>query len=282
MRSGLRPHAFWHFVRAGGRCLGPRPRGRAGTPGHFARKERAPLDAGTAVLRLLLARQAAGTGMDWTRQIDAYCERLDASYWAEPVNAVTNAAFLIAAFVMWRRVRGAGLPLAMALVWVLAAIGVGSYLFHTHAQTWSALAAVVPIILFILIYIYAANRHFWGLSRLWSGLGVAAFFPYAAVTVPLFQMVPGLGSSAGYAPVPVLILAYAWALRRRAPETARGLTLGAGLLILSLGFRTADMALCPAVPVGTHFMWHILNGIMLGWMIEVYRRHMLAGRRGAR
>jgi hypothetical protein len=219
--------------------------------------------------------------MDWTREIDSYCERLDAGYWAEPVNAATNAAFLIAAAVMGWRVRGAGLPLATALVWVLAAIGVGSYLFHTHAQVWSALADVGPILLFILIYIYAANRHFWGLSRLWSALGVAAFFPYAAALVPLFQMVPRLGSSAGYAPVPLLILGYAAALRRRLPEVARGLAIGAGLLIASLAFRTLDGPLCGVVPVGTHFMWHVLNGAMLGWMIEVYRRHMVAsGRRG--
>ena len=60
--------------------------------------------------------------MEWTRQIDGYCERVDPSYWAEPVNAVTNAAFLIAAFVMWRRTRGARLPLANALVIVLVTI----------------------------------------------------------------------------------------------------------------------------------------------------------------
>lgn len=220
--------------------------------------------------------------MDWTRQIDSYCERLDASYWAEPVNAVTNAAFLAAALVMWLRVRGQGLPLAMALVWVLAAIGVGSYLFHTHAQAWSALADVVPILLFILLYIYVANRHFWGLSPLVSGLGVVAFFPYAAATVPLFGMIPGLGSSAGYAPVALLIATYAVALRRRAPATARGLGIGATILVASLTARTLDMPLCEAVPFGTHFLWHILNGIMLGWMIEVYRRHMLAGRGAGR
>jgi hypothetical protein len=28
--------------------------------------------------------------------------------------------------------------------------------------------------------------------------------------------------------------------------------------------------------LGTHFLWHILNALMLGWMIEVYRRHRLA------
>ena len=38
--------------------------------------------------------------------IDAYCERTSAVYWAEPVNAVTNAAFLIAAVIMWRRTEG--------------------------------------------------------------------------------------------------------------------------------------------------------------------------------
>jgi aspartyl-tRNA(Asn)/glutamyl-tRNA(Gln) amidotransferase subunit C len=67
--------------------------------------------------------------MDWTRAIDGYCERTDPGYWSEPINAITNFAFLIAAVVMWRRVRGQGMPLAMALVVILAAIGVGSYLY---------------------------------------------------------------------------------------------------------------------------------------------------------
>ena len=39
-------------------------------------------------------------------RIDAYCERLGPAFWAEPVNALTNAAFPIAAWVAWRRWRG--------------------------------------------------------------------------------------------------------------------------------------------------------------------------------
>ena len=214
--------------------------------------------------------------MDWTRPVDAYCERLDPGYWAEPVNALTNAAFVVAALVAWRRARG--LPLARALAVVLGLIGVGSYLFHTHATAWAGVADVLPILGFILLYVYAANRHFWGLGS-WSALGLTALFlPYAAATAPLFAMIPGLGSSAGYAPVPLLIAIYALLLRRRAPATARGLAIGAGLLVASLTFRTLDMPLCGALPLGTHFLWHILNAVMLGWMIEVYRRHRLAAR----
>ncbi|MBT8458015.1 MAG: ceramidase [Alphaproteobacteria bacterium] len=210
--------------------------------------------------------------MEWTQYIDGYCERVDPSYWSEPVNAVTNATFLIAAFVMWRRSGGQGL--AGVLCVILAAIGIGSYLFHTHAQAWAALMDVVPIAVFILVYIFAANRGFWGLG-LWPALGATALFiPYAAVTGPIFAALPFFEISSFYWPVPLLIALYAVALRNRVPDVARGLAIGAGILVVSLAFRSTDELVCDAVPVGTHFMWHILNGIMLGWMIEVYLRHV--------
>ena len=200
--------------------------------------------------------------MDWTQAIDAYCERMGPGFWAEPVNAATNLAFLVAAAVMWRRVTGLGRLLCA----ILALIGIGSFLFHTFAQPWAALADVVPILVWVLVYVFAANRDYWGLSPL-PALGLTALFlPYAAATGWLFAQVPGLGGSASYAPVPLLILIYAALLRRRAPRTARGLAIGAGILILSLTFRTLDEPLCGAIPGGTHFLWHILNAIMLGTM----------------
>ncbi len=133
---------------------------------------------------------------------------------------------------------------------------------------------MAPILGFILLYVFAASRDMLGLKGWQAGVAMVAFLPYAAATVPLWSMVPGLGSSAGYMPVPVLILAYAWLLRRRVPETARGLAIGAGILLVSLLFRTLDGPICAALPLGTHFLWHVLNGIMLGWMIVVYVRHM--------
>ncbi|MDX1781049.1 MAG: ceramidase domain-containing protein [Thalassovita sp.] len=212
--------------------------------------------------------------MDLLKSVDAYCERVGAGYWAEPVNTVTNLAFLIAAVLIWPRVRGLGLGRTLAAV--LAVIGVGSWLFHTHAQVWAGMADTVPILIFVLIYIFAANRDFWHMPPRWAAAATVLFFPYAALMVPLFRMLPGLGASAGYAPVPLLIAIYALLLRRRAPETARGLGIGAAILAVSIIFRSLDAPLCTAWPPGTHFVWHLLNATMLGWMIEVYRRHMLA------
>ena len=69
--------------------------------------------------------------MGWFEPVDAYCERTGPEYWAEPVNALTNAAFVLAAAILWPR--GRGVPIARALVGVLAVIGAGSFLWHTHA-----------------------------------------------------------------------------------------------------------------------------------------------------
>lgn len=217
--------------------------------------------------------------MDWTAQVDAYCERMGPAFWAEPVNAVSNAAFVLAALWMWGRLRdvpaGSGKTLARTLCVILALIGIGSFLFHTYATRWAGVADVAPIAIYVLLYIYAANRHYWRLRPLWAAVATLGFLPYAALTIPLFSHLPLLGVSAAYMPVPVMILAYAFALRGRLPTVARGLAIGGGLLLASLTFRSLDMPMCEAVPFGTHFMWHVLNGIMLGWMIEVLRRHLV-------
>ncbi|WP_415919939.1 ceramidase domain-containing protein [Tateyamaria sp. SN6-1] len=218
--------------------------------------------------------------MELLREIDGYCERVGAHYWAEPVNAVTNAAFVLVAVFMWRR--SAGVPLARALAAVLFAIGVGSYLFHTHAQVWAAIADVAPIAIFILLYVFAVNRDVMRWPSWGALLGMVMFLPYAALTIPLWQNVPVFGVSAGYMPVPALILIYAAVLWRRDRDVAQGFVIGAVILLISLLARSIDESVCDALPLGTHFAWHILNGVMLGWMIEVYRRHVLEGGGAAR
>ncbi len=212
--------------------------------------------------------------MDWTAQSIAYCERTDFTYWSEPINAITNASFLIAALIMAYRLRAERLPLAWALVAVLAAIGIGSYLWHTHATRWAGAMDVLPILIFILLYVYAASRDYLNMGRWPALLPVVLFIPYAMVFARgVGLVVPGAGANAIYASVATLILIYAALLSRSAPATARGLAIGAGILALSLTFRALDRTVCDVFPIGTHFMWHILNGVMLGWMIEVYRRH---------
>ncbi len=206
--------------------------------------------------------------MEWTAPIDLYCERVGAAYWAEPVNALTNVAFVAVAFWLWPRSRG----IEAVLCILLGAIGVGSWLFHTHAQSWAALADTVPIGIFILVYVFTANRRYLGWSRPVAGLGTLAFAAYLPLGARVFGLLPGFDISAMYWPVPLAIVGYAVALRGRRPQVAGGLAIGAALLTLSLIFRSIDLRVCSTVPLGTHFVWHLLNAVMLGWMITVSRR----------
>src|SRR5262249_56286423 len=89
--------------------------------------------------------------MNWWAPIDRYCERTDASFWAEPANALTNAAFLIAAaaaFWLWRRAGSRDWPV-LALIIVVVAVGIGSFAFHTLATRGAVLAHVIPLAIFI-------------------------------------------------------------------------------------------------------------------------------------
>ena len=210
-----------------------------------------------------------------SQSIDIYCERLDVGIWAEPINAVTNFAFILAAIIMWIRCKN--LVEGRVLAFLLFLIGCGSFLFHTFAQTWAAILDVTPILIFILTYIYAANRRFLVWSKRMSITGVILFLPYQFLVVSILSSIQFLGSSAQYVPVAILIFFYSALLHKSKSNLSRELFVGATILSLSIFARTIDEPLCLIVSVGTHFIWHILNAIMLAWMIEILRRHMLAG-----
>jgi hypothetical protein len=219
--------------------------------------------------------------MDWTRQLDGYCERLAPGFWSEPLNAVTNLAFIIAALIMWRRSIGVA-PARLLCGWLFA-IGLGSFLFHTFATPWAAMADVVPIFAFVVTYIVLVNRNLFGFSRLWSGVLTVVALPAAALIIPVVQQVPILQVSAGYMPVLFLIVIYAviFAWQGRV-DIARGFAIGAGILFASLWARSLDLPLCGVFPQGSHLFWHCLNGLMLGWMIEVYLRARRGNGAGSR
>ena len=214
----------------------------------------------------------------WVRALDGYCERTGPDLWSEPINAATSLAFLVAALVMWRRTRGRP-KLAVVLIVLIAAIGVGSTLLHTFATVWAAIADTVPIALFVVVYVFGANLRFWGWHWWGAALGTLLFVPYSVLAAAAFRQLPFFAVSAQYWPIALLIAAYGVALARRAPTTSCGLLIGAGLLTASLVARSVDETVCGAFPPGTHFLWHLANAVLLAWMVEIYRRHAEVHRR---
>lgn len=198
--------------------------------------------------------------------VDNYCERVMPGFWDEPLNAVTNLSFIIAAIILWRLAARAGVarrPSFLIPTALLALTGVGSFLFHTLANGWTGLADTLALGFCLLATIYAASIRFlgwpWWRSLFWPVLmlGAAVFFGW-------LKLAPG---SFYFGPLAAGTLFAALLLSRGHPA---GRWIIAALLVFlpSFLFRTLDDPLCGSWPYGTHFLWHILNGIVLGLAIR--------------
>ena len=228
--------------------------------------------------------------MAWTDQVYLYCERgQSGTLWAEPMNAVSNGGFFLAtltAFLVWRGQPQRGLS-ELALIALVALIGVGSFLFHTFATRWAMLADVAPIAAFIAVYLVYALRRFLGLTPVFVTLGLALFAGAIAVSPKLFcpnvalHAVPDHrclnGSTAYVAALLMLVIVGAAAAQRNRP--ASGYLLAASAVFaLSLIARTFDLSACGASvmwgrPRGTHALWHVMNAVTLGLLLLAAIRH---------
>lgn len=198
----------------------------------------------------------------WSTPIDLYCERTDPAFWSEPVNAISNIAFLIAAaaaFVAWRRSRVRD-PAVLLLIGVVVLVGLGSFTFHTVATRGAMLLDVGPIGVFIYGYLLLALRRFLHLS--WA-LAIALLLSFIALSTAVDSLVPRtfINGSSGYLPAWAALLIIG-ALTRSEPW-GRALLAAAAVFTVSIGLRIVDLDICNAVPLGTHFLWHIGNAIVL-------------------
>ena len=205
--------------------------------------------------------------MEWLEPLDFYCERVGPGLWAEPLNALSNLAFLVAAALVLSRL--AAQPArdwpAIAFAALIAIIGVGSGLFHLFANRWSLLADTLPIQLFILGYFALAMVRFLRLAWLAALAATTAFF-FVSLLVEAAAR-PLIGGSAGYLPGLIAILTVAALARQQTPESARWLAWAGVTFAVSLTLRTLDQPLCPGLTVGTHFVWHILNAVTLAILV---------------
>lgn len=192
--------------------------------------------------------------------VDLYCERMSPGLLAEPMNALSNVAFVLAALWIWR---SGGSTLGAAL---LATVGLGSAVFHTWATQLGMVLDVVPILALIAFCGDRALRVTlaWRPRRILTVAG--------ALTVLVLPLWFGVEdpAAAGIAYLPAgLLLWLVWTRFR-----SRGHPGASWLLVASLAFtgaytaRALDGLLCPWIPMGTHWIWHLLNALSMAAVLR--------------
>jgi len=194
--------------------------------------------------------------------VDLYCERIGPDFWAEPVNALTNIGFVFAAWFTWRlavhkQTQDPGIAVITVMI---AAIGVGSFLFHTMATPLTRWLDIIPIFVFQLLYIGFYTRRIINLPMAVIGILLLMFVAAAFYGRQFPDVING---SLIYAPALLVIIVLGW-YHYHGRKVERGLLLGAAsIFLLSIIFRSIDNMICPRFVLGTHFLWHILNAVVI-------------------
>jgi len=144
------------------------------------------------------------------------------------------------------------------------------------------LADVIPIDLFMLVYLGFALNRFLGVPPGWTVLTLIGFAAIVFLTMQLKCWSGGIGfpgsevggaseclnGSLVYLPALLAMAIVGGLLAERKHPAAPFILWAALIFAISVTFRSLDLALCDAYQIqgrkiGTHFAWHLLNGLAL-------------------
>jgi len=199
--------------------------------------------------------------MDLLKPVDLYCERIGTGILAEPLNLVSNLMFVLCGLMLLAKARKSPHKSNAVLIgWLIILVGIGSGLFHAFANNWSQWADIIPIVVLVIVYIYIFGRDVLGLST----LGTVSFYEllflssFGFIWLIPSEAVNGSNSYFGVALTMGIIGIVDLKLR-----DSKKVLFATALFACSLTFRSIDNGLCYLFSSGTHFLWHILNALML-------------------
>lgn len=187
---------------------------------------------------------------------------------SQPINLLTNIAFLVSSFLTFalikkNKIKDKGIYL-LFIASIL--IGLGSISHHTIPNNFTLLLDGLPIYIFLfvglsqLLYILTNNR-FWAvllttlyvLLNFFAPIVIKLPFDPNAVT-PIVNLVFLL---------PIILIFY-----KRFGSKTNVLTFSFGLYALATTFFLLDEKICYQFPIGTHFLWHIFNAISIYYLVR--------------
>ncbi|CAM3755680.1 ceramidase domain-containing protein [Polynucleobacter arcticus] len=197
----------------------------------------------------------------WFNSVDIYCERIDPSFWAEPINAFSNLSFIVAGYFLWRRKCHRSGLLAILIIF----IGLCSFCFHTYANRLTGLLDVLAIALYLVVFAFLIPKQ-WPRSSILIQLGSVLLLVISIAFVQLLLshlklaspwLPPGI-----YLGAWLVLIIYTLITQYTNQSAARFLWLAVFVFPLSLLTRQLDLPMCELIG-GTHWLWHLFNGLTL-------------------
>lgn len=190
-----------------------------------------------------------------------YCERISNYIFAEPVNLITNLAFIISAFFVYKMLKAKNVKNSIYnfFPWIIFLISLGSSLWHLYGSPITLPFDAVPVYIFLGLSLFLLLENLSKSAKLKFGIiGIFILFQiFLTINFPhLFN-----GSIHHIASVALLSALIIWIYRKIGKTAALQLFYIFLIYAVAIIFRTIDIQICPIFAVGTHFLWHIFVAI---------------------
>lgn len=194
--------------------------------------------------------------------MSTYCENGIGLFSSQPLNTISNIAILISAYFSYQLIRTHHIKkISIAVLPLIAAIlGVGSILWHGAPNLITSFADTLPLSIFLLI------SFFFLLDKILPNRGLAPviLLAFMLIEVPfMFGILPSFNGFIPYLIALIFGLFIFFGLARKYNDVTLQMASIIPLFVTAFFFRTIDLTICSAFPIGTHFIWHILNAVVL-------------------
>jgi len=119
---------------------------------------------------------------------------------------------------------------------------------------------IVPILAFQVVFLWLYLHEFAGLSISAATISTICYLALSLSTLASPRLLNG---SIAYVPTLVVLIGLAiYHYRSRQPSPTLLLS-AAAVFSTAITLRSIDMLYCETIPFGTHYLWHLLNGLLL-------------------
>ena len=200
--------------------------------------------------------------------LSIYCEKGVGNLATQPLNALSNLAIFISAYFSYRLGVSSGTKsrVVRLLPLILILIGLGSALWHGaphYLTNWADTLSIAIFLLFVFYYL---------LGKLFSEKEyvLLVLLVFLAVEAPfIFGIFPSLNGFISYVIALLFALSILFSVLKKYKLSLKLPAVIITLFLTAFFFRTTDIYLCGMFPVGTHFLWHILNSFMFYLVVKL-------------
>ena len=189
-----------------------------------------------------------------------YCERNSIETFAEPINAISNVAFVLCGIIFFLRKGMIKNPLPYSVIF----IGLSSFLFHYIPIRFFSTLDVFSILVFVVLYNTLLTKKILNYTYFKSALSSFILILLSFLLGILLSKTI-ISTSSFYLGLLSYMIYIAFLLKK--VSNIKYFLIAIILFSISLIFRSVDIYLCDFISFGTQFVGHILKSLVIYFLI---------------